>query len=500
MGNSIDLGFPNLETTHPTLFRYANSKARIRIVIGPAGSAKTSFTAIKILEIACMQHPDVNGVRHSRALIVRNIYKELTTATKASLQIMMSPLAVFTDSEPPRGKVRFPLPDGTIVSMHIDFLAMDSPNAYNTLLGYEPTVVYFDEVNKVEEAAIFAAARRVGRYPSALQTQGKGVVGHCVLGTCNGPIKNSWLHEWSKGSKSDAFASVEKETGGLFFELFRQPPALLRPPTEGGEWKPNPEAENVNNLQGGYNYYYEMLVGGHQEIQAFVEGDWADLPVGKRVFSNFDHIHQIKKAKVTGVERSSLFLGFDYGRTPVCLIGVQNAHGGLIIVDEVVGEGMGMSTLYNTLLLPRLQKNYSESVIAAAWGDPAGFTKDNSGESSPVSVLAAHGIEVGHPGTNNIEPRLEVVRRALSTLNSRNQPMLLVADNCKLLLEALYSTYVYEVSKLAGDTKDMPTKSHKKWVSDLADALQYLCLGYFNQFKLSRPSNGALPAKKHAWV
>lgn len=502
--SEIDIGFKDLEHTHPTLFKFANDPARVKVVIGPAGSAKTSYVATDLLKIACMQHPDREGVRHSRFLIIRNIYKDLSTATKETMRVMMSPLVHFTNSDPPEGKAFFALGDGTKVSIKMDFLAMDSPNAYNTLLGYEPTAVYFDEINKVSEEAVLAAARRVGRYPGKLLTQGNGVVGHCVLGSCNGPIKNSWLHKWSQGERKDIFSQIEAQTNTPFFALYRQPPALLRPTTASGKWEPNPEAENISNLVGGYNYYYEMLAGEDQDIQAFVEGDWANLPLGTRVFPTFSKMHIIAHDKIKGLAKSGLFLSFDYGRTPVGLIAVQNVSGGLIIVGETMGEQMGMSTFYSSKLYPYLMKNFPAAAIAAAWGDPAGFSKDNSGEASPVSVLMENGIEVQHPGTNNIEPRLEAVRRHMMTLNGANQPMLMVSDRCEFLIEALSSTYVYAESKLqAGEIKDLPTKSHVRWVSDLADALQYMALGYFTQFRPTSELSGIDPylTSKHTiWV
>jgi hypothetical protein len=38
--------------------------------------------------------------------------------------------------------------------------------------------------------------------------------------------------------------------------------------------------------------------------------------------------------------------------------------------------------------------------------------------------------------------------------------------------------YVYEAIRGGnGAVRDVPTKSHENWVSDLSDAIQYICLG-----------------------
>ena len=68
--------------------------------------------------------------------------------------------------------------------------------------------------------------------------------------------------------KDDEFKMMSERMGRPYFELFRQPPALLRQPD--GTWDPNPMAENIENLPGGYNYYYAMLGGEEQKIKAYV--------------------------------------------------------------------------------------------------------------------------------------------------------------------------------------------------------------------------------------
>ena len=45
------------------------------------------------------------------------------------------------------------------------------------------------------------------------------------------------------------------------------------------------------------------------------------------------------------------------------------------------------------------------------------------------------------------------------------------------MIAALTNGYVYEASKVSGEVKDKPTKTHINWISDLCDALQYFCLG-----------------------
>jgi hypothetical protein len=77
-----------------------------------------------------------------------------------------------------------------------------------------------------------------------------------------------------------------------------------------------------------------------------------------------------------------------------------------------------------------------------------------------------------------LEPRIEAVRQRLSRLDAiTGEPMLQITDNCTFLISALMTTYVYqEIKGAKGSFSDVPTKSHKFWTSDLANAVEYLCL------------------------
>ena len=66
---------------YPTLHKFAVSPAKIKCVIGPAGTAKTSFMAMEILRRACMQEPNHEGIRYTKVMVARNTYQVLKSAT-----------------------------------------------------------------------------------------------------------------------------------------------------------------------------------------------------------------------------------------------------------------------------------------------------------------------------------------------------------------------------------------------------------------------------------
>ena len=463
---------------YPTLLEVAKSDATINVVIGPTGSAKTSGMLVLLLREAIRQAPGPDGVRRTKSVIARQTYAQMTKTTVPSAQTMLRGVVDVNDGKPPSGSARFPLEDGTQVQFDIVFLALDGPNVRGDILGLEYTNGFIDEISEVaDEALILALLSRAGRYPSAKEG---GCTRKVVYAATNGPRKSHWLYDWHMGVKDDEFAAVAKETGRPYFKLFQQPAGLIK--DAAGVWHPNPAAENVKNLPGGYAYYFEQLLRPPQEVQSYVEGKFADLQFGKVVYSQFrTDMHVIDEAKVRPMigSASRIMLAFDWGRTPVCLVIVPRATGGFVVVDEIVGEDISIDGLWKEAILPTLQSKYPRSIVTLAIGDPAGADRTQASETSPFEVLAAHGVEVRGPygvRKDAIAPRVEAVRQRLQRLDSTGTPFLQITSNCKLLIDALLSGYIYEQVRGQAAYKETPTKSHAGWCSDLANALEYISL------------------------
>lgn len=466
---------------YPTIKELAKSTAYVRACIGPAGSGKTSCMVKILTMLAIQQEADKQGVRWTRWLIVRETYQQLISATLKTFQTFLEPVADIRESAPPIIKVQFPLPDGTFVNSVFEFLSMDKPDSVSKLLGYEPTGAFLDEISELNETIIEGVISRVGRFPSG--ARGKPTWTG-VLATTNGPLKSHWLYKWKNKLEGELpredWDDYERISGRPFFELFRQPPALIRPTRDGEKWQPNLLAENVENLQEGFGYYFKMLSQSNTRVKAYVEGDFSDLQTGEVVFPEFSpDIHVIKREHCHVPNGSPIMMSFDFGRTPVCLMGVMTKTGQLVITKEFAGENMAIATLFDQNIQPFLAQNMPRSKVVSAWGDPAGATGGQGLELSPFEVLEDCGvpIEVTWGSGNQLEPRLESVRKRFRTLDSNGQPMLLISDECPILVNALTTGYVYEASRGSGEVKDVPTKSHKNWCSDIADALQYFCLG-----------------------
>ena len=486
----------------PTLAVASRSNAYAKIVVGPAGSAKTSWMFQYILEKAATQAPAADGTRYTRVTIVRNTYELLENTTLKTAQNCYGDIARFVFSKPPRGEIKQTLADGTRIHLELDFLAMDAEDSLAKLLGREMTFVILDEVSELSENVFWGANRRVGRYPSG----SKGVPSDMgIVAATNGPLESHWLYQWTLGAKTATFRGMAERLQRPFVHIFQQPPGLIRPRernqwNDPSKWLPNPRAENIANLPGGYEYYFKMLAEdmeqGDQHIKAYVEGKFAKLRLGKVVFTEFSRdAHVIPADTFNLPEAATLGLSFDFGRTPVGLLWYEAPSGRMIVVDEFMMDNASVEDLMAERIAPALRERYPRSSIGWATGDPAGMTEGEGTSLSPYDVLKGEPYNLpmeSPPIDNRIEPRLDSMRRAMKTLDRRGIPVFGVLESCKFLIDSLENSFVYTKAR-DGSAKEKPTGSHVNWCSDVAAAA---CYGTLYKATLSSPPIVSFPKKK----
>jgi hypothetical protein len=456
-------------------------------VIGPAGSAKTSGVFAMTLLIALKQFPSDDGVRRTRFAVLRQTYQQLSKNTVGTIRTILGGLVTISDGKPPSGHANFAHPsgDGTTVDIEYVFYAGESPNALNDALGAEFTALIVDEISSLtDEELVLAFASRCGRYPSAnMGARNDHLVG--VLGATNGPLKSHFLYRWAQGERAKDFEMIGQKMNRPYFKLFRQPAALILNPD--GTYDPNPKAENVENLQGGFGYYYNMLTRPMKDIQAYVFGQFADLSAGQVVYKAFrPDLHVVPHAQFMAQwgKMGVIGLSFDFGRTPVCLVWKDLPNGGIVIFEEFVAEGVSVDSLWSNVVRPQLIAEYPRCIVGReghVTGDPAGADETQAVDISPYQVLIDHGLNIEFPGDgrkDRLEPRIEAVRQRLTRLDGETgRPMIMITDKCVKLIEALAATYVFqEIKGAKGSYSEVPTKSHNGHVSDLANALEYMCL------------------------
>jgi hypothetical protein len=422
---------------YPTISAFHKSRAYIKGLRACAGSGKTYAAVWDMFLRSMEQEPNHKGERNVRWLVCRNTYPLLLSATIPTVKnalgaIMKEPYGKVTMSPPPGGKVTLPLPDGTILNIEMFFRSFDSENSATNALGVEFTFVLIDEISEFGEQLVLDILRRCGRFPSGDSGTPTYFGMYYAL---NGPNESHWMNSWESGEKAELFAELQELIPhDKFFDPFVQPPALIPPPDwedrpiVAAEWAPNPAAENIENLKGGYGYYYAQLTSTPDKIRAYVLGEYSPLVHGTRVIPSFRRdTHVVKAETLTYPTRTKFYLSFDFGRTPVCLVGCRMPNGRMIIVDECVGADMAVSTLWDEEIAPSLGDLSKGFEVEECTGDPAGATMGQATETSPYEVLWSRGVPIEEPPCgNDIPARLEAAHMALTTLASDGKPMVLI--------------------------------------------------------------------------
>lgn len=440
----------------PTLARFHASDAFVRGVMGPIGSGKSVGCTMEMFSKAVSQAPH-NGVRRTRWAAVRNTYPELKSTTIKTFEDWF-PMEVCTINWAPpiTGHVKIPLPDGTMVEMEVLFLALDKPNDAKKLLSLELTGVWLNEVREIPKQILEAATGRVARYPSK---RAGGPSWSGLIMDTNPPDDDHWYY------------SMAEEEKPLNYEFFRQPPALIN---VNGTYLPNPDAENIDNLPTGYDYYLNQVPGKDQDwINVYILGQYGSIFDGKPVYAQYNDTIHCAQDDLDVYGGLPLYLGWDYGLTPACVAGQLSPHGQLRIVREWCAEDMGIREFARDVVKPALMNDYVNMAIISV-GDPAGKQRSQTEQTSCMQILAEEGIPTMEAPTNEVIARLDSVRYYMGILSREGLPGFIISPQCQTLRRGFNGGYKYERVQVVGEEryKDVPSKNK---FSHPHDALQYLC-------------------------
>lgn len=430
----------------PTVRKFTLEDCRVRCIIGPVGSGKTTGCIMEIIRRAHMQEPGPDGIRRSRWAVVRNSYRQLLDTTIKS----------FHDWYPPKLFGEWRVTDHTYlftkipgVHCEIMFRALDRPDQVSNLLSMELTGAWFNEVREIPKAIVDVMDTRIGRYPS--QRDGGPTWCGMIMDT-NPPDEGSWLYNIFEKDRVPGW------------KVFKQPSGL------------SAHAENIKNLP---KNYYQNLQRGKSEmfVRIYVHGQYGFELIGKPVYQSFVDVVHMAPAPLEPIKGIGLLMSYDFGLTPACVIGQITPLGQVRILDELVSDGMGIRQFCLNQVLPLLRKKYFGFAVIGGYGDPSGISRSPTDESTCFEVL--HSPEIGlrnivEAPTNALVPRVGAVEYFLNKMY-KGEPGLLISPTCTNLRRAMNGGYYYEKdSKSQNDeTKLVPCKNFS---SHIAETLQYLCL------------------------
>jgi len=421
-------------------------------------STKTTSGLMKIAYEAKRVAPCKDGVRRSRVSVIRNTAPMLRDTTIPDF------LEWFPEGQAGiyhRSDKKFTLVYDD-VECEVLFRALDDEGDVKNLLSLQLTFAVIDEFREMKEQ-IFASLRgRIGRYPNK-KLNGVG---------CKDDEGNNVDKLWGMTNPPDA---------DTFWERYLTSP----PPNTAVFFQPSglsPEADWLHLLKDGY--YENIMQGQNQDwVDVYVHAKFGRSLSGKPVFQAFNRGTHVSKTGLKPVHSttSPLIIGVDAGLSPAAVIGQVNYRGQLLIYASLISEGMGAVRFIREKLKPLLNSRFT-GMHAQVVIDPAAFQRSQTDERTVAEMYRREGFSVKPARTNSISARLGAVDNYLTRIIDGDPLILFDCEHSESIIMAMAGKYRYKLNK-NGEIADTPDKSHP-W-SDVADALEYLCLfadqgGVFN--------------------
>ena len=455
-------------TPLPTLEKFHASNKIFRLVMGAVGSGKSSAMCAEVMRRMMETPVGKDGIRRARAVIVRDTYPNLQATTIKTWQYWFPPanFGKVKQSFPLNQKIEF-FCGGAHCEFEVFFLALQSPQDVEKLRSLEATIIWFNEISGISQAVFEESLTRVGRYPalSSIPDKSKKDFWYGVIADSNYFSELSWHY----------FEFFELKNNK--FDVFEQPPPILY--DENGNLTENPCAENIENLPSGYDYYWRLARDAGRQRDTFktlVLCQFGEAYSGKPVHKNYNELYHYANYSIEATKNNPLYLGFDFGNTPACVI-AQYINGQLLVLDEIVTTDSNLEQLISVQLIPILSTQYvDKSLIIYSPCDPAGVKRAETDGNYCVQILAKHGLNPKPLHTNALSPRRGALSKMLDSLVN-GQPSVLISNNCKMLNKGLKTGFHYPEVRAHGliDVKYHDTPE-KNIYSHICEALEYVAL------------------------
>lgn len=438
---------------------FHNDLSLVRLMMGPYGSGKTTACCMEVLRQACSAPRCKDGVRRVSVAMVRNTFSQLETTTFESWWDIAGNLGMSKSTKGRTFDCRHVFNDGKgVIELDVLFIALDKDTDIDRFKSLQVSMAYLNEMSELPASSLTHLVARVGRYPNIKDLESGCEPLAVIVCDTNPPDTDSWIYN---------LFEVRRPEGR---KIFKQPPALLR--TANG-WVTNPEADNIKNLRA--DYYTNMACGETEEfIKVFCLGEYGVTRDGKPVYPQYnDDLHGVDTIPL--LDNEPLYLGFDGGLTPACLV-CQIVNDQVRVIYEFVTDRMGMLELAE--LVERWIGRYAKDCPIVAVCDPACTKGDEITSDVSAYHILYKKFNCVPALTNNIQPRIEAVNYYLNRLVSGKPAIIVSKQDCPMLRKGFLNSYIYKRVRLLNkeEYKDTPNKSHP--YSDIHDCLQYIALNY----------------------
>lgn len=435
----------------PSTDAFLQSDQFVSLIMGPVGSTKTTASLIKLIREAKRVAPCPDGIRRSRAAIIRNTREQLQDTTIPDF------LKWYPDGQAgvfQRTGLKFLLRMDDI-ECEVLFRGLDDSNDVRRLLSLQLSFGLMDEFREINPDIFNALQGRLGRYPDKTMNG----VGCCEI-TKAGARQ---IHKlWGASNPPDADTFWEQYINNLPENAH----VTIQPSGR------SPEADWLHCLP---DEYYENLCHGKTDdwVAVYVDGEFGRSLSGEPVFRCFNKETHVAKEPLKALGNNPLVIGVDAGLNPTATITQQLYDSRILVLDSVTGAegGTGALRFCREKLKPLIANKYSGRQVVIVI-DPAAFQRAQTDERSVADIFKNEGFLVKPAKTNTITARVAAVE-SFMTRTVDGKSAMLIDPGCAGLITALRSKYRYKIST-KGEKDDKPEKNHP-W-SDYADSLQYACL------------------------
>lgn len=438
-------------------------------IVGPVGSGKTTGIFFKLAYMAGLQEPGPDGIRRTRAVIVRNTAPQLRDTTLSSWDYWFKDgqAGVWRETEK-----KFTLKFNDI-ECEVLFRPLDTPQDVARVLSLEVTFAIIDEFVELPRQIIDALSARCGRYPSAIMG---GATNWGMWGSSNPSTEDNWWFDYlhnpkvhiQPGENIEAVRAKEalEVEGARNARYFLQPSGF------------SPDAENIENLPGGAAYYTNQAKGKSDAwISQFLKAQWGFSISGKPVVPTFRPELHLSKGPLAYNPHLPLIGGFDPGLGGSAMIfGQEDLDGRLLVLGELVQVGFGTTRFISERLRPYLKRRFPDAQFIVA-PDPAAANRAQNDERTAVDILKKY-FPVKIETNNRLPLRLDAIEHYSTRLVEGKPALLIDEKECPVLSRALKGGWRYALDKHENPKGNEPEKNA---YSHPGDGFGYLARHFHRQ-------------------
>jgi hypothetical protein len=443
-------------------------------IVGPVGSGKTTGIFFKLVYMAQQQAPGPDGIRRTRAVVVRNTLPQLRDTTLSSWNYWFKPSEHKGGNEWKATEWKFILRFNDC-EVEVLFRPLDTPQDVARVLSLEVTFAIIDEFVEIPRQIVDALSARCGRYPSAIQG---GATNWGMWGSSNPSTEDNWWFDYLHDKSVHVQPDEDPDAADAFEALAdvrRNARYFLQPSGF------SPSAENVENLPGGRDYYTNQAKGKSEAwVKQFLEAEWGYSVSGKPVVPSFKSDMHVSRQPLIYNPNLRMVAGFDPGIGGTALIlGQEDLSGRLCVLGEIISQGKGTTRFLQEDVRPYLKRRFPDLDLAnfVIAPDPAAANRTMTDERTVVDVIKKY-FNVSVETNNRLPLRLDAIEHYASRLTEGKPALVVDAEQCPTLVRALKGGWRYAL-----DSKELVKgkEPEKNQYSHPGDAFGYLARYFHRQ-------------------